>query len=181
MIDTDRHSVKIEELILRPGNSVRAGSALFAVVRVENQGKKEEQDVRVEVSIPELGVSDTAYIDEIDEEEQEETQELYLPIPRDADEGTYEVEATVVFDNGHSAPLTKTARIEVWKDASSSASGQQSTQSQTQPIVVTVQPAKSGLGSGSVRTALEIVLLVLVCLLIVIGAVVGFTRLRSDE
>jgi|GEM_PF-3413382 len=181
-ITADRSKLVVKDFFIRPSTVVTQGKALAAVVRVENQGTKTQNDVRVEVAVPELGVRDVWTIDEIKADKEKETGELYLPIPRDADAGKYKVTATVSFNNGHSAPLSTTQMIEVLADESKSAVAP--AQTTTQPVVVTVQPAQndsSSLSSGAVRTALEVVLAVLLFLLIVIGLVVFITKMKGDN
>ena len=98
-IDEQRHSVKVTDVILYPENRITAGSALLTTVRVENFGQNDEDDVRVDISIPALGVSATDYIDEVEENEQEETEELYMRIPRSTQSGDYEMIVTVDYND----------------------------------------------------------------------------------
>ena len=64
---------------------------MLATVRVENKGQKDEDDVKVTVSIPALGLSATDYIDEVEEDEEEETEELFIRMPKCAEAGQYEL------------------------------------------------------------------------------------------
>lgn len=101
-VDVPRNALKIEDVIFNPANAVRAGSALLATVRVENKGERDQEDVRVTVSIPGLGVSGTEYIDEIDDtDEEEETEEIFLRIPKCAEAGNYDVIIDVEFSQRH--------------------------------------------------------------------------------
>ncbi len=108
-IKETRHSLKIQDVIVRPGNSVDAGSPLFVTVRVENLGDKKEEDIKVSVSIPGLGLSTRDYIDELaahevaneDEEDSESSDELFLRIPKDAADGDYTLKVNVEYDRGH--------------------------------------------------------------------------------
>lgn len=116
-IQETRHKVNIMDAILRPGNTVQAGSSLFATVRLENMGYSKEKDLKVTVSIPELGVSARDYIDELvpyecyscdeDEETSASSNELYLKIPADAKSGVYEVKIDVEYDRGHKVVTKK--------------------------------------------------------------------------
>ena len=112
-IDVPRHQLRIDDVVFYPESSVKAGSALLATVRVENKGEMQEDDVKVQVTIPNLGVSATEYINEIeDEDEEEETEELFLRIPRCAAPGLYDVEITVYFGEKHySEKITKTIQV----------------------------------------------------------------------
>ncbi len=104
-----RHSLSIMDVILRPSTDVDAGEVLFADVRIENMGAKKEEDIKVTVSIPGLGVSARTYIDELaaeeidneDEETSMSTGDLYLRIPENTKTGDYEVVVSVEYDRGY--------------------------------------------------------------------------------
>ncbi|MBI4016531.1 MAG: hypothetical protein HY363_02450 [Candidatus Aenigmarchaeota archaeon] len=101
-IDVPRHSLQVEDVLFSPGESIKAGSSLLTSVRLENKGEKDEEDVKVTVSIPELGISASDFIDEIEnEDDEEETEELFLRLPRCAKPGTYAAKIDVEFDEGH--------------------------------------------------------------------------------
>ncbi len=108
-IKEQRHRLAIQDVILRPGSTVQAGQALFATVRVENLGDKKEEDIRVSVSIPDLGIAQKTYIDELtaheedneDEESSMSSEEIYLRIPADAKTGFYNVKVDVEYSRGY--------------------------------------------------------------------------------
>lgn len=101
-IDVPRNALKIEDVIFNPSNAVRAGSALLTTVRVENKGEKEQDDVKVTVSIPGLGITGTEYIEELDNgDEEEETEEIFLRVPKCAKAGNYEVMVDVEYSQSH--------------------------------------------------------------------------------
>ena len=112
-IDVPRHKIRIDDVVFYPENSIKAGSALLATVRIENKGEMQEDDVRVKLTIPNLGVSATEYINEIEEDDdEEETEELFLRIPQCAEPGLYDVEVTVSFSENHfSEKVTKTIQV----------------------------------------------------------------------
>ena len=100
-IDVPRHGVMIRDVIFNPDSRVKAGSALLSVVRIRNMGERDEDDIKVTVSIPQLGVSASDYIDEVEnDDDEEETEELYLRIPRCTKAGVYDVDVEVSFDDG---------------------------------------------------------------------------------
>ncbi len=114
-IKEQRHDVVIQDVIIRPSDSVEAGRPLFVTVRAENLGSRKEEDIRVSVSIPELGVSARDYIDELaanedrddgedneDEESSASSDELLLRIPEDAETGDYDLLVSVEYNRGHS-------------------------------------------------------------------------------
>jgi lipoprotein-anchoring transpeptidase ErfK/SrfK len=115
-IDVPRHGMMIRDVIFNPSGHVKAGSALLSIVRLRNIGEKEENDVKVTVSIPQLGVSASDYVDEIENnDDEEETEELYLRIPRCAKPGVYDIEVEVGFDDGFRKERAN-SRIEVTAD-----------------------------------------------------------------
>ncbi len=111
VIEGNRHSLHIYDVLFNPGLEVEAGKPLFAVARVENLGDKKEDDVKVIMSIPELGLSSATYIDELipqgeesgddDEESSESSDELYLKIPLNVKEGEYQLRVDVEYNRGH--------------------------------------------------------------------------------
>ncbi|MEM4243159.1 MAG: hypothetical protein QXM31_04640, partial [Candidatus Woesearchaeota archaeon] len=115
-IDVPRHGMMIRDVTFNPEGRVKAGSALLGVVRVRNIGEKDEEDVKVTVSIPQLGVSASDYIDEVENNDDEaETEELYLRIPKCAKPGVYDVAIEVAFDDGFRKERA-TKQIEVLAD-----------------------------------------------------------------
>jgi uncharacterized membrane protein len=101
-IDVPRNALKVDDVIFSPSNAVRAGSALLTTVRVENKGEKDQNDVKVTVNIPGLGVSGSSYIDNVDNnDEEEETEEIFLRVPKCAKAGQYDVIVDVEFSQRH--------------------------------------------------------------------------------
>jgi len=107
-----RHSMIIRDIILTPENEVRAGRALLASARVKNLGDRDEDSVKVTISIPSLGLSASDYIDEVEEDDSETSEELYLRIPVCAEPGVYDVVADVEYDDGYE-DISKTTSIKV--------------------------------------------------------------------
>jgi hypothetical protein len=100
-IDVPRHGMMIRDISFNPDTKIKAGSALLGVIRVRNLGEKDETDVKVTASIPQLGVTASDYIDEVpNNDEEKETEELYLRIPKCAKPGVYDVEVEVAYDDG---------------------------------------------------------------------------------
>jgi uncharacterized membrane protein len=122
-IEAERHSVMIRDVILNPENEVKAGRALLASVRIGNFGQKDEKDMKVTVAIPELGVSATSYLDEIEKEDDDDdsktSEEMFLRIPEDAKTGTYTLVATVSYDEGDERE-SKEVQVKVVGDESAS-------------------------------------------------------------
>ncbi len=99
-ISTEKNKVSIEDVVFTPSNDVQAGRALLATVRLENFGEEREEGLKVELAIPELGVSAVDYIDELDEDDEISSEELFLRIPRCTANGRYDATVTVSYDDG---------------------------------------------------------------------------------
>jgi hypothetical protein len=103
-IGTKRHDVEVRDVVLSPNTEVKAGRALLSTVRIRNRGDKDEDGVKVVVSIPELGVSAADFIDELEAEDEDDDQatseEMFLRIPDNAETGEYDVVVDVYFDDG---------------------------------------------------------------------------------
>jgi len=119
-VDEIRHRVNVLDVLLRPGNNVKAGEPLFITARLENLGAKKEDDIKVIASIPELGISTATFIDELtnDEEDNEDEEssmssdELFLRIPENAKTGIYNLKVDVEYNRGRSV-LTDTLQVAV--------------------------------------------------------------------
>lgn len=176
-LDVPRHRVVIEDVIYHPGGSVMAGQGLLVTVRLENQGENEEEDVRVEVRIEDLGVSAVDYIDGIDEEDEEETEEMFLRVPLCAQTGTYPVDILVTYDNGYDHVNAKSSITVLENPRCAENMPVEPEVTQETVVVEPVEEKKE----GGMRKALEVVLLALVALIVIVGLLIGFSKLRGDE
>jgi len=112
-INEIRHFIRIFDMLLNPGSTIQAGKPLFVTVRLENLGQKQEDQIKVRVSIPELGVQSVGFIDELVTKIQEETEQflfeeessgdidLQLRVPEDAKSGDYTLRVDVEYNRGH--------------------------------------------------------------------------------
>ncbi len=100
-IDVPRHALTIRDVLLSPGPAVKAGSAVLATIRLENKGEKDQEDVKVTFSIPELGLETSDFIDKVKNDDEEETEELLLRLPNCAKSGAYTAHVIVQFQRGH--------------------------------------------------------------------------------
>ena len=111
-----RHEVEVKDVSFSPGNTVKAGRSLLASVILANYGDKDEKDVKVTVSIPELGVSATDSVDLVATDnhniEYEDVPEMFLPIPAEAKAGDYQVRVTAEYDN-YDSTAVKTMTVHV--------------------------------------------------------------------
>jgi hypothetical protein len=94
------NNVVIKDIILDPSYEVVAGRGLLASVRVKNMGEDDQDDIKVTVSIPALGIDASEYIEELEYDESTSSEDLYLRIPQNAETGTYVVKARVKYDSG---------------------------------------------------------------------------------
>ncbi len=107
----EEDAIMIKDVSINPSNEVMAGRAFTAMVKVKNIGDDELDDIKVTIAVPELGVTDTEYIDELDPDESETFEKLLIRIPDCAEAGTYTVEVEVEFDEYEST--TETVEIVV--------------------------------------------------------------------
>ncbi len=176
-MDVQRHDLKIVDTMFTPSRHVQAGQALLTVVRVYNYGEKDEEDIKVTVAVPELGLSVSDYIDEIESEESRETEELYLRIPKCAKPGMYEMTIDVKYNDGFDRTGAK-GQIEVLEDPSCREPETAVVQLPPPQVNNTVEAVPR---ISTVRKALEIILLCLVALLVIIGLIIGFTKMGAGD
>ena len=175
-IDVPRHKLKIVDASFSPSRTVQAGQALLATVRVENFGEKDEDDVKVTVSIPDLGVSASDHIEEIEYDDEESSEELYLRLPKCAEPGLYDMVLTVEYNDGFDRTSVQ-GEIEVLENPFCETENTVVVQTPPQEDeMVDAVPRKD-----KARTALEIILLVLVALLVLIGLIIGFSRMGGND
>jgi len=106
-----RHNLMFQDVLFSPSSlDVEAGKMLFATVRIENLGEKKEEDIKVTMKIPELGLSTSTYIDQLttvehpddnrDDETSASTEEMVLKMPENAD-GSYTLVIEASYDRGN--------------------------------------------------------------------------------
>ncbi len=147
-VEAQDHGFVIKDVDFSPGLSVEAGRALLSTVRVENIGNQDESEgVKVKVSIPELGLSATDYLDSVDEGDSASSEELYIRVPSETSAGDYNVEVAVTYDDGDKTTteeytLTVTAAEETSSEASSDEAAVES------KTVITVGPDSQEMTAG---------------------------------
>ena len=114
--EKQRNSLEIMDVIY--DSTVNAGEELQIEIRVENNGDKKQEDIKVEVSLEDLD-SASGYIDELASEEEDNADEessesidFVLDIPEDTESGNYELAVTVTYNNGHES-IDKTFTVNV--------------------------------------------------------------------
>lgn len=178
-LDVPRHELKVRDVVLFPGSTVTGGDLALATVRLENKGEKDEEDVKVAVYVPELKLSATDFIEEVESEEEVETEELLLRVPKCAEAGSYAWKVVATYDEG---------RRTVSKDGSLTVLRNSACDEPKQPAVVVQQPQPqepaepaAPVASNKLRRALEVVLVGLLVLLVIVGLIIGFAKLSSDD
>ncbi len=107
------HQVVVKDFSINPEDTIQAGRAILATVRVKNQGDKTENDVKIRVSIPELGVTaNPDFISDLKSDESATSEEFFLRVEPCAKSGTYDVVADVTFNDGDRL-VTATQQITV--------------------------------------------------------------------
>ncbi|MEW5896387.1 MAG: hypothetical protein AB1668_01730 [Nanoarchaeota archaeon] len=145
-VEPQRHGVDIADVVLSPGSSVKAGRSLLATVLLENFGDKDEKDVKVTVSIPELGVKASEFVDVVATEnhniDYEDVPEMFLPVPPTAEEGDYEVKVTVEYDDLRET-VSQSYTVHVLADEKFQKSNK---------LVLAVGPEKQSVSAGKTAT-----------------------------
>ena len=98
--DTVRHSIKIKDVDMDPAGEVEAGRSLRVLVDVKNYGQMDEDDVKVEFGIPELGLKALPDYMDVESEDSKVSEELYLRIPVCTEAGQYTGQVKVTYDEG---------------------------------------------------------------------------------
>ena len=123
----EEDAVQVERASFSP-DVVKAGFGFTSLVRVENFGDDDYDDVCATVKVLGLsGAKDTECIDELEADDSETLEEFAIRIPEDAKPGTYDVEVSVEFDKyrgttyfgtievieGYDAPVEETVKLVV--------------------------------------------------------------------
>lgn len=149
------HEVVIRDLSISPEDTVQAGRAILATVRVKNLGDKTERDVKARVSIPELGVTATPdFIDELKSEESATSEEFFLRVDQCARPGTYDVRADVTFEEGDKT-VTARKQITVTKGPCE-ATGPSSVSAKGVKLVYNAEPQNVEVGGAAVSYPITI-------------------------
>lgn len=99
-VDTMRHSVKIKSVDVDPATEIEAGRSVRAIVDVKNYGQLDEDDVKVEFLVPELGLRALPDFLDIEAGETKVSEELYLRIPVCTEPGQYNGQVKVTYFDG---------------------------------------------------------------------------------
>ena len=104
-----RNPNELEVLLVDMDNPVKAGSTLAMSVVVKNIGRHESEDTIVKVEIPELGISRSAYYEDLSiedicddddcDKDNAGERKFFIPIPSNAASGSYKVTITAYNDD----------------------------------------------------------------------------------
>lgn len=110
LVSPERHSLNVYDVIFNPSDKVVAGNNLYSKIRVENLGDKREENVKVTLTMPELGVTTSDYIDDLsltdnydsnDDEENAGDAELVVKIPENTKTGVYSAIVRISYGRGN--------------------------------------------------------------------------------
>jgi hypothetical protein len=99
-VDTVRHSIEIKDVDVDPASEVEAGRSLRVLVDLKNYGQQDEDDIKIEFSIPELSLKALPDYVDIEAGETKVSEELYLRIPVCTKPGQYTGQVKVTYDEG---------------------------------------------------------------------------------
>lgn len=112
-VEPTRHGVSIADVEFNPGTTVKAGRSLATTVLLENYGDNVEEDVKVTVEMPALGVKATEFVDVVPGADyhndnadswdhniaREDVPDMFFQVPPTAAAGDYEVKVTIKYDD----------------------------------------------------------------------------------
>lgn len=98
-ISAPSNQIAIKDVVFSPNDKVLAGRAFTATARLKNYGDKDANDVKVVVSLPELNVQETSYINNINKDDTVSSDEMLLRVPANAKTGDYTVQIAVYYND----------------------------------------------------------------------------------
>jgi uncharacterized membrane protein len=146
-VGTTRNMLSIRNVMMLPGSVIRAGDVLVGSLRLENLGEKDEVDVKIEMSIPELDLVQVEYVDKIEKGEILSSPYIQLQVPTCTPEGVYSVDIKVSY-NRNSDVNTKTKSLKVVANADGLCGDSTGTTGDKR-VVVTVGPAEELINKDS--------------------------------
>ena len=146
-IDSKNHEMTIKDVVFSPESKVKAGRALLATVRVKNTGDREEESVKIKVSVPELELSASDYIDSVDEDEATTSEELYMRIPSCASAGTYDAVVEVTYHDSDKQ-VTETEQIVVVEGDTCEIDSADDAEATAGKTIITVGPENQDVVAG---------------------------------
>jgi uncharacterized membrane protein len=137
-----RSSIEIKDFSLDP-SEVIAGRAFTGKIKVHNLWDDTVEDLKVTMSVPELNIKVSEYMEEIDPDKSKTFEELLLRVPECAKAGDYDVVITVEYDEFRETETM--GQITVLKSETCGAStGATSTEGRTLVTVPSMQELSQG-------------------------------------
>lgn len=100
-------AVSIEDFFILPSSRIEAGRTVDFLVKLENIGNEDLEDLTIIVEVPGLGLAEAQVLAELDEDESKTVEEFGIWVPRCADPGTYDVTLTVDYDKYEQESVTR--------------------------------------------------------------------------
>ncbi|MBT7903296.1 hypothetical protein HN587_05515 [Candidatus Woesearchaeota archaeon] len=143
-VDPVRHSIVIKDVDVDPSHEVVAGRSVRALVNLKNYGQIDEEDVKIEFKIAELGLEALPDYVDIEEDDNKVSEELYIRIPTCTQAGTYNGEVLVSY---HDDDYVATESVSIYVVESELCQAQ-STTSTTTTQTTTPAPAQTQVTVG---------------------------------
>ena len=152
-ISSKRNQITIKDIILSPENEIKAGRTLVTSLRLKNTGQRDQKGVKIKISIPELGVSATDYVSELEKEsdknDQATSNNIFLRIPDDADTGVYTLRAEVYFRDGDEVTAKETKVRVIGADKTPTGSTAASTKTDEKTVLFVPSDSQSVVAGSS--------------------------------
>lgn len=180
-VSPKRHMLRINDVVFFPEIGVKAGKQFQTSVRVKNVGAKDEESVKVVVSVPELGISGSTYIDMIEADDTESSEDIWLRVPECTEDGFYDAEIMVVYDEGYKEVL-ETETLAVTGEVCTVGEADDIEDVQDDQIMnISDSTGQTAEKEDMLRKVLEMALIALIIALVIIGVIIGFLKLRGEK
>lgn len=104
-----KHEVLIKDILMN--DEVFAGRGLFTNIKVQNIGQKTENDITINVGIPELNIEEFTTIDELEADDSTTSEDVVLFIDECVKPGKYDVIAEIRYNEYDKVSLTRTITV----------------------------------------------------------------------
>ena len=138
------------------------------------------------MNVPGLGISGTDYIDEVETDDEEETEEIFMRLPLCAKAGVYDVDVQVTYDEAHRT-TRKSTKVKVRENPQCQELAAANAQNNVEVVVAASatdnveSPGGEKSSKSRVRAALETLVIILVGLLVIVALVIAFNKLKTEE
>ena len=147
-VEAVEHAFAIKDVVFSPGQTVESGRALLTTVRLENVGdENDNKGIKVQVSIPELGLQAVDYIDSVSEDDSATSEEMYLRVPENVKTGDYPAQVKVWFNDMRDS-VSQTYSIHVVNNQPAPVVVEAPKQEEPSKTVITVGPEAQQVTAG---------------------------------